>query len=249
MTMLEGLDVSAHNPAALVPWGSVGFGFVRISHGLGSDLSALEHLSRARDKALVCLGVYHWLKGNSPGRAQAEHFFARAQMLEAGHDRLALALDLEDPAKDESPWDRAQYAQTAINFLSRLRELDSRPSAIYGSPGYLETLSLPGALAGPLWAAHWGVAQPMVVKPWSDWTIHQYSNSGGKLDRNRFRGTCENFRALFTPPPLNGPSWDHLSPNLRAVAGAAGHRVGSVTDFVSVPEGPNIEPEGGKNGG
>jgi hypothetical protein len=184
----------------------------------------------------VEIGAYHYLRGDSPGYEQADVFWDRACDL-GGGESFALAVDLEDMMPPAPPWDRKVYGQRGADFLERLRHLSGRPCGVYGSPGYLATLALPAALAGPLWAAHWGVATPLVVPPWSEATIHQYAVIDG-LDRNRFRGTRADFRRAFGLEVLT-PTDEQLGALAGRVRRAEG-RGDTAETFVAIDEGPVI---------
>lgn len=236
--MIEGLDVSSHNAVQGVPWSTVQFGFVRVSHGLGLDSAALGHLGRAWAAGLACLGAYHYLRGDRPGTAQAEVFWERVCILGAGGVPLALAVDLESLPPPAAPWSMGEYTVIANAFLGRLKELSGRPCAVYGSPGYLAELGISAEHRGPLWAAHWNVKEPMAVPGWPRWAVHQYAVVDG-LDRNRFAGSEEDFGRVFglgrgsAPPPVLGMTVD-------AVRRAEGRGPGGAESFESYDEGPMI---------
>lgn len=242
MTTIEGFDVSSHNAPSSVPWREARFGFVRVSHGLGLDTRALEHLSRAHAAGVTCLGAYHYLRGDRTGYEQARVFWARVEALEAGLVPLALAVDLEDLSAPAIPWARKAYAQRAADFVRELAQLiPGRPCAVYGSPGYLEALALPSEARGPLWAAHWGAAAPLVPKGWSGWTIHQHAVTDN-LDRNRFAGDEDAWGTVFALRPL---SYDVLGGVATAIQRAAG---GTPEHYSTHDEGPVIGDEGTEGG-
>ena len=137
-------------------------------------------------------------------------------------------------------WSRKVYAQRAADFVAELAQLVGRPCAVYGSPGYLEALALPAEARGPLWAAHWGAAAPMVPRGWSSWTIHQHAVVDN-LDRNRFAGDEDAWGTVFALRPL---SYDVLGGVATAIQRAAG---GTPERYESHDEGPVIG--GGTEGG
>lgn len=233
--MLLGIDVSSHNPPAFVPWKAARFGFVRVTMGSkGIDEHAYEHFLRARTAGVELLGAYHYLRGDSPGAEQAQHFAARVLDLERQGGPLALAVDVEPLPPPAPSWERGVYAQALASFVEALPI--QRPCAVYGSPGYLVTLQLGARVLGcPWWLAHWNVGEPMTPAPLPGWTVHQYAVLGG-IDRNRFRGDEAGFREVFGlhPPPL---PFDVLGGVVSAVQAAQG--IGdSGEDFVSRDEGP-----------
>ena len=77
---------------------------------------------------------------------------------------------------------------------------------------------------------------PRAPRPWTDWRIWQFGVDGG-VDRNRFRGSVEDLRALLLPEPL---SYDTLGPVVSEVRAAEG-RGRTVEDFQSRDEGPVID--------
>jgi GH25 family lysozyme M1 (1,4-beta-N-acetylmuramidase) len=237
-----GFDVSKWNAVA-VPWREARFALVRASHGLGSDPMADEHLANARAEGVELLGTYHYLRGDSAGVYQAQHYWDRVCELGGGQS-MALAVDLEDLPPPSAPWDRAVYRRCAADFLTRLRDLAGRPCAVYGSPGYLEALGLPSKLVGPLWVAHWGVSKPIIPKPWEDWALHQYE--GTPLDRNRFRGSvddwCRTFGVTLRPHPADLAAGMAGDAARRAAGGPPGA-------YQSEDEGPTIDMgNGGEDG-
>lgn len=232
--ILEGFDVAVYQTPDAVPWHEVSFGFARVSHGKGADKSAAAHLARMA-AAGVERGVYHYLRGDSPGYEQAAFFWDVVCDL-GGGSSFALAVDLEDLPAPAQPWSRKVYAARAYDFLKVLRELSGRPCAIYGSPGYLASLLQHAPLDGLLWAAHWGVATPMVPPPWTEATIHQYAVTDN-LDRDRFHGSREDFCRVFgiLPSPVD-VRLGELADRVRAATGRT-----SAETFVHVDEGPVIK--------
>ena len=236
--MLEGFDVSAHNPIALAPWHEVAFGFARISHGRGLDKSAPAHLARMAEHG-VERGAYHYLRGDSTGHEQAEVFWDAVCDL-GGGESFALAMDLEHLKPPAPPWDRKVYRRRALDFLKRIRELSGRTCAVYSYRHHLGEHAFTAAevIGAPLWLSDITGAVE-VPKPWQDWTVHQYSyGENNTLDHNRFDGTREDWRQLFGIRP--SPS-DVQTVALAGAVRAAEGRGASVEDFVSVPEGPRIE--------
>lgn len=237
--MLLGIDVSSHNPPSTVPYGSARFIFVRITMGArGIDERGFEHLLRARQHGVPLLGAYAYLRGDSSGSEQAAHFAGRVADLEQTFGPLALAVDVEPLPPPAESWDRAVYSLAFNTFAESLPI--QRPCAGYGSPSYLATLQLsPRVCAGPWWLAHWNAPEPMLTPSIRSWTVHQYAVLGG-IDRNRFRGTEDDFRDAFglRQPPL---PFDVLGGVVTATQAAAG--IGdSGEDFASRDEGPVIPP-------
>ncbi len=236
--MLAILDVSGHNDPLAVPYAGVKGVLARATIGAkGVDGSTWAHLTRAGLLGVRLRGVYHYLRGDSDGWAQANHFWKEAEHLGELFGFLALAVDVEDLPPPAKPWEPASYLATLLAFLGRLEELAGRPCANYGSPAYLEALGCPPGLARhPLWVAHWGTSQPKVPRPWSSWTLHQHAVIGG-VDRNWFNGTEEDWVRVFGPTPTP-PSYDALGGVALAIERAAGGRPG---EYYTTDEGPNVK--------
>lgn len=237
--MIPGIDLSHHNGPGAVPWRTAKFAFVRATFGSkGLDTATTEHLSRGLQAGCPVLGAYHYLKADSPGGDQAAHFLSRVLQLEGLAGPLALAVDVEDMPPPHPPWDASIYTSRLLAFLDVL-ERAGRVCAVYIAPWQAAKMGLDARVGRcPLWLAHWVSIPKVPNPPWSDWAIWQYAVEGG-IDRNRYRGSVADLRALFR---LDSPlSFDVLAPVVTEIRAAEGRGPGGVEDFTSRPEGPVID--------
>jgi lysozyme len=78
--------------------------------------------------------------------------------------------------------------ENGYSFLNSVEQLSGRTPIIYGSPYFLEALSLDSRfLRFPLWTAHYGVKAPLVPAPWTTWSFWQYSGTGA-VDLDYYTG-------------------------------------------------------------
>jgi lysozyme len=82
-----------------------------------------------------------------------------------------------------------QELLNALSFLQEIELLTGKTPIIYGSPYFLDSLSLDSRfLKYPLWIAQYGVQCPLVPSPWPEWSFWQHSDSNGTLDLDLFNG-------------------------------------------------------------
>lgn len=88
-------------------------------------------------------------------------------------------------------------------WLSQVEAATKKSPIIYGSPYFLQALSLDQRFARfPLYVAHYAVACPLVPAPWNTWTFWQNSDSGkvpgirGHCDTDVFDGNMSQLLAL-----------------------------------------------------
>lgn len=246
--MRHGFDLSEFNPPKLIPWHTRDFGCIRLTTGLKLDARADEHIRRASGAGVHDLAGYAYLKGSSPGDAQARCLLDRAHTLETSEhvEPMPLAIDIEDPFQGP-PWPRELYAQRLIECVEWLvANVPRRRRLLYVSPAFWAVLvkAAPhvGALAPMLllWLADWTKPANVPVH-WTHWTIWQHEVTeiapGVPIDHDVFDGSAEDWRALLCPPDPH----DELGGIVTAVRGATGRGV-SVEDFVPGDvEGPRFD--------
>lgn len=241
--ILHGYDVSHHQPPGSVPWKGASFAMARVTMGAaGIDTHGWTHLHQAYAVAVPVLVAYHYLRGDSPGVAQARRFLDRVDALDESLGLVGLMVDVENPDKPNPPWHIPTYRTALLDFLAHVRAQTSRRCLIYGPGAYLPLLTLPAEVADlhPLHLADWHPPYP-VPAPWTIITIHQHkvAEVGAiKLDHNRFEGTVEDLRrvlGLDVPSPIDA----QLGALADAVRAAEG-RGENVQHFVPSDEGPRI---------
>lgn len=207
--VLEGPDVSQFQGA--IDWSLVDAGFVfhRTSDGDIRDTSWQE--SRVAEIG-VPLAPYHFGRVASDGNRQRNGkseaamavYFAESMGWGRPGD-LPLAYDFET-LNGQTP---AKAAVHVDEFCAAYKYLKGHHPILYTNPATWAQVAseFSGAASArlalsPLWVAHWGVAEPDVPAPWTDWAFWQYTNVGslpgitGNVDLNRFNGTKAALDAL-----------------------------------------------------
>jgi len=174
--LLRGIDVSGwqgHVDWSAVAAAGYAFGSCKLTEGLTvDDRTGADNLRRIRTAGMRAV-AYHYLRGNDP-EAEAAHFLARLGDA-IGPDAAALPpvrvmLDVEDASAGPGAADRALAWLRAVEDARGLRPF------VYTYPGFafLHHFERAPDLGNySLWIAHYGVASPLVPKPWADWSLWQ----------------------------------------------------------------------------
>lgn len=193
MTWVTGIDVSHYqSPARITDRAAAGdrFVFIKASEALFKDQVRYAHLNAA-EKAGMAAGPYHFYRASKDPVDQANNF------LEATRERswsLPHVLDYEHGSGKESPAD-------LLAFLETVEEGTGRTPVVYtGYYAWMEFIGDRKEFARfPLWQASYparykdgtpppaGADGPAAPDPWADaggWSVWQYSDSNGRLDRN-----------------------------------------------------------------
>lgn len=206
--MKFGVDVSAHQNPASLPWdkfaASTDFVIARASYGTMRDTALVEHVKRTRGIGKK-VGSYHFFRPSQPVQAQLDVLLAQLDLIKLGPGDIVPALDIE---LDPFTADAAHYpAPTAVSkawqepvrqILSALKDkfgnalvyITQREFNMLGSPEWL--------LSFPLWTAHYtSAAKPATPgnRPFTIWQnfVGPFNpvNAGGYdkahpvLDQNR----------------------------------------------------------------
>ena len=185
----EGIDVSRWQRDN-VDWEQmrargISFAFIRASHGLKADEYYPINCIRAREAGIL-RGAYHYLYPDWGPRDQARVF---AHVM--GDVELGGALDVEQNYITE---------RHVRAFLDEFYLISGKRPIIYTSESKWYLLvgrSKTWAEQYPLWVAHWDVENPTLPEPWDHWEFHQYSDSAGLLDLNRYNGSEQMLRARY----------------------------------------------------
>lgn len=140
-----GIDVSDRQET--IDWPRVvaaGITFALAKATEGVSFTARTYSTNARNMRRAGIdvpGAYHYLRGSSAGRRQAEHFIATV-----GLQPMLRALDVE--ASDVAPHD-------VTDFVTRYRELCDHPLIVYTGRDFWSKhgTGSGGSGIGPLWAA------------------------------------------------------------------------------------------------
>jgi lysozyme len=175
--------------------GAVG-AIVKATEGASYVDPAYELDARTAAAAGLQVGSYHVFHPDQDPEEQAKHYRAIA------FDRTALCpvIDFELASKQLATFD---VARRAAAFVEATRLLWNKVHGlVYASPSFLASLVVTGAgaeaiasmaSAWRLWVAHYGVAKPLIPKPWTDYAGWQFSGgdhrvAGVPVDLSWFRG-------------------------------------------------------------
>ena len=224
---------------------SADFVIIRSGQNLWVDPDFKNNWRRAKEAGLP-RGSYWFYDSRADPRQQAELWF---NLLNGDMGELPLFLDLEESYRGTfTGW---QHWKT---FLERLRALaGSKEIGIYTAYHYWQDnapFSQPTELEYfhryPLWIANYGVAQPLVPKPWatSEWLFWQFTASGDgpfygaeslEIDLNNFNGNAQAFAQRFNVPVPEDPTPpDPAGNQYRVNAGTLYVREGPGTNYKSI---------------
>jgi lysozyme len=211
---LEGIDVSGHNPKIdwkLAARAGIEFAIVKSSEGVDyEDGMCRAHCAGARSEGLE-LSTYHYLRVRA-GKAQdgARQGEDALRIWERERCTLPPVLDIETALQGSAT--PLEYLEAIGGWLSVVERATGRPAILYTYPGFWGSkVQFSGALATayrPLWIADYEPSRssPIVPAPWGSWQIWQYAGNAGRIgrvdgvtgpvDRNVFRGTRSELRAL-----------------------------------------------------
>ncbi|WP_333742453.1 GH25 family lysozyme [Streptomyces ardesiacus] len=249
---VKGIDTSHHNHDATgqpIDWKRVAqknaFTFLKATQGARYQDPWFARDFKAVSATSLLRAPYHFFdpKGTGDGAAQADHFVRTARA--AGYSgtkagELPPVLDVESVwvnGKEVCP--KALRAGQLDVFLKRVKAAFKVTPIVYTRASFVN-----GCMAGkgqvfkdyPLWLARYGSGsrEPQPVPGAGSWTFWQYTetervpgvpgakNTVGKADRNVYRGTLAQLRALAnldgTPaPPRPGTSWPTVKSGQRGV--------------------------------
>lgn len=199
-----GVDVSSYQGevdwAALAEQG-VDFAFLKATEGsLLRDRQFAANWAGAAE-AGVRAGAYHFLSYDSPGQTQADNFIAAVPVTEGA---LPPVVDIEFYGEYlDQPPDRAHVRSILDPLLERLEAHYGVKPILYVTYRSYDLYLKEGYEDYQFW-----FSSPAVMPFWRPWTFWQYSHSaelegytGGerRIDLNVFRGSREEFQALFGP--------------------------------------------------
>ena len=172
------------------------FAFLKSSEGTTVKDPMFESRWAAMKNDKIIRGAYHFFHPLQPPIAQAIFFSSIVGTLESGD--LPCAMDWEVTDGEVSALDQA----SGLSFLKEVEDRTGKTPIIYGSPYFLQALSLnANFLKYPLWVAHYGVPCPLVPSPWTNWTFWQNSESGaipgiGSGDTDFFNGSLSDLMSF-----------------------------------------------------
>lgn len=197
--LLHGIDVS--NWQGSVDWpehadNGISFAFSKATEGGGfTDKWFQRNWRGMRESWMVC-GAYHFARPKGDPADQAQHFLRTIRAAGGLRKGDLIALDLE--AADGLPPEQvARYARRWLRIVEK--QAGVRPF-VYTYTWFARSGNCAGLAEYPLWIASpvSPRGDPVVPRPWQDWTIHQYSNS--PVDKNVFHGSREDLTRLGYHP-------------------------------------------------
>ena len=190
---------------------------VKVSDGLlYCDAAATQNLEAARDAGLYTM-VYSFAQ---PGQGRAAEQVKKMYSCLGDQMPHRTVMDLESGTVGWSPQARVDFAE---QFVEAALQWSALTPMMYTFPSFAAmmqpALSSSTVLAAcPLWVAQYRSVtsawvppigyQPTVPRPWTTWTMHQYSGDGGfrvpgvtgDCDRNLFNGDEATLRDFFGLP-------------------------------------------------
>lgn len=161
----------------------------------GVDDQYANDRKSAADNGII-FGAYDFFHPKRDAVSQA-HFFLDHAQPKKGDLRPMLDAETLDALPPQN------LVRAMGQWLEVVEKATGAPPIIYAGPYFLRALRLPPSFKRyPLCIAHYGTSAPMVPNPWTNWTIHQYTDKGnlpginGREDLDRFNGTREQLLAL-----------------------------------------------------
>lgn len=191
--MISGIDVSHHN--GIINWQGIKdrgfqFCFLKATEGINYTDSQFQRNWKEAPAHGLLTGAYCFFHPDQDALKQADHFVnVMGKNLQG---RLPAVLDWETTGnmRNQVQIDRA------LIFLQAVESMTGKRPLVYCSPGFIEGVGHPEALARyKLWVAHYGVSHPRVPRPWTNYLIWQTSDAHG-LDLNTFNGDINALKAL-----------------------------------------------------
>ena len=189
---------------------------VKATEGSSLDARFTDYEASAQAAGLL-RAAYHFGTGDDVP-TQAEAF------LKAAGDLFQLALDYErEPPAFQRP---TMNIDQAAEFLEYVEKVDGRSPMTYGGDKLRQDIAARPDLwsvfaKSPYWAPAYGRTTPIMVQPWSTWSLHQYSGDGvvarnpdgsslwrtsvkgigSNLDLNNWNGSEAGLHRFFGAPP------------------------------------------------
>lgn len=158
------------------------FCFIRGAYGTEVDTSFQRHWGSAKVNGLLRGAYTYFLPTGDPIKQAAVLGNLVGRL---GKGDLPCVMDWENTQGMANLNDLYE----GLSFLTEIELLTGKTPIIYGSPYFLQALSLDTRFSRyPLWVAHYGVKCPLIPDFWKYWTFWQYTSSNNKLDLSLFNG-------------------------------------------------------------
>ncbi len=197
-TTLEGVDVSKYQ--GTIDWSQVAasgraFGIARVGDGHYVDPYFDTNWADMRTAGMV-RGTYQFFRPKYDAASQADIVISHLGTLGPGD--LPPTIDVEMPPGDPIPAASTWVAEIRA-WLDHIQMNLGVTGMIYTAHGFWNpTVGSTMFSDTPLWVANWGVTCPGLPTGWTNWKVHQYTDSGsvpgiaggssGAVDLDRFNG-------------------------------------------------------------
>lgn len=160
--------------------------------------------ARAADQVGLPRGAYWFYDSRTSPVSQAELFCDIVEM--SGFPPLGIWGDYEE--RYGGSW---KGERNFLTFLNKLKErFPGKLVGVYTGPAYWIEFTTAAFRSNfgsfPLWIAHYGVSNPLIPAPWTNYVFWQYTDSSDgyrfgvesrELDTNVFGGTLDDYRRYF----------------------------------------------------
>jgi GH25 family lysozyme M1 (1,4-beta-N-acetylmuramidase)/peptidoglycan hydrolase-like protein with peptidoglycan-binding domain len=205
---VQGVDVSEYQ--GNIDWAAakaagIGFGFTRVSDGLGHRDGTFQQNWNGMAANGVVRGPYQFFRPGEDPVAQADLLVSIVGTLGAGDLSPVLDLEVTDGVG------AATIVAQVQAWCDRIKARTGRTATIYTAAGFFNPLH--GNLsAETLWVANWFVGSPEIPSGWSNWVFWQYDDNGrvagipATVDQDVFNGSLADLLAYAHGGPKPGGS-------------------------------------------
>ncbi len=192
-----GLDVSRHQKG--IDWLEVvaherpHFVFIKATEGTLIQDPTYERHCRELEQAGVPYGAYHFFGHRTPGKEQARNFIKTAKLKKGN---LFPVLDIE---KHRFMKDPKRSVREALAFCKEIKRYYGVNPIIYCSTHFYNDYLRDDFREGEyvLWIADYRGIPPVKWQLWQHTENHVIRGIRGKVDRNVFQGTLQEFQKLI----------------------------------------------------
>lgn len=175
--MLNGIDVSAWQNPEAIDYNKYDFVMIKATQGTGYVNEYLKEFTRRTKKAKKLLGYYHFADVNGDAKEQAKYFVTQVYNL-CGSKMLALDVEGSDLNK-------ANVDEWCREWLDYVQALTGQKPLLYVQQSAVHKFTKVCEGDYGLWVAQYNSTLSS-IDPWKYCAMWQYSNSGGKLDLDKW---------------------------------------------------------------
>jgi|GEM_PF-2264260 len=195
------IDVSRHDGS--LNWfqlkqSGISFAFMKATQGDALVDSMYQYHQTAAAGVGILTGAYHMLVPHTDPKRQAEFFLDHV-----GKTDLRPVLDVEP--MPGSPWDNTLEDSMRIWLEAVQKKMGCKPIIFTGASFARALIRSQEFGTYPLWIAQYTPkANPDVPRPWTNWTLWQYTDHGTRGgtfigDLSRLSGSLDDLRCRSTP--------------------------------------------------